>query len=73
MQDVAYFADGFGITGGDQVKVGSNEPVRVIAVDYGKNQLTLASPISWNNRDPVYLGDFEGSAPDIGAFEYGMA
>ena len=71
VQDAAFFADGYRVTSGDRVKVGGNDSVRIISVDYGKNQLTLASPISWNNKDPVYLGDFEGSAPDIGAFEYG--
>jgi len=42
------------------------------------NTITLASPISWSNADDIWLYKdsdgtivLYGSAPDMGAFEYG--
>jgi len=54
--DAGYFYDGWGITGetGDWVKVGNNAPVRVTAVNWTTNTLTLASAISWANGDSVF-------------------
>jgi hypothetical protein len=67
--DAAYFTDGYGLVPGDQVKVGSNPAVRLLSVDYTANTLTLAEAIAWSQGDPVCLGEFSGSGPDIGAFE----
>ncbi|MFX0195092.1 MAG: DUF1565 domain-containing protein [Candidatus Hodarchaeota archaeon] len=65
-----YFTDGFGIEDqGDVIQVGSNSPVRVTHVDYDNNIITVDRSISWNNGDGVSL-PYNGSAPDIGAFEY---
>src|SRR5262249_23518690 len=41
-------------------------PVQVVSVS--GDVLTLASPISWNNGDPVYYGN--SSTIDIGAYPY---
>jgi PKD repeat protein len=54
------------------VQVGSSGPVRITNVNYGTNTLTVATPISFSADDPVSL-PYEGSAPDMGAFEYGAA
>ena len=74
VEDAGYFFDGYGVTQGDLIKVGSNSPVRITTVDYTNDRITLENSISWNNNDPVYYCQdsncFEGSAPDIGAFEY---
>lgn len=62
--DVAYFQDGWGITnaGGstfqaDCIKVTSlsNPAVCISSINYATNTITLASPISATNGDPVYL------------------
>ena len=70
VRDAAYFFDGFDIVQGDLVQVGSNLPVRVTAVDYPNNTLTISKSITWKSNDGVSL-PYEGNAPDIGAFEFG--
>jgi hypothetical protein len=69
VQEASYFCDGFGIVEADMVQVGSNDPVSITSVDYDTNTLTVASAISFSADDPVSL-PYEGSAPDMGAFEY---
>lgn len=68
--DAGYFSDGSGMVEGDRVRIGGSAPVELTDVNYGANTLTLASSRSWSNGAPVNL-PFEGSAPDIGAFEFG--
>lgn len=69
VEDAGYFCDGFGITEGDLIQVGSNSPERITNVDYNNNIITLAKNISWNYDDGVSL-PYSGSAPDIGAYEF---
>jgi hypothetical protein len=52
--------------------------VQISKINYSTNTITLASPMSWSNNDPVWLYKksdgvrvLYGSAPDIGAAEYG--
>jgi hypothetical protein len=61
--DAGYFYDGWGITGesGDYVKIGSNTPVKVTAVNWTNNTLTLANPISWANGDSVFYAGNDGA------------
>lgn len=70
VDDARYFIDGYGIVNGDLIKVGSNNPVRITDVNFSTNTLTLASSITWKDNDWVNL-PYQGSAPDIGAYEYG--
>ncbi len=69
VEDASYFSDGYGLVPGDEVKIGSNPAVTVLNVDVEHNTLTLARTVRWTQGTPVYLGDFNGAAPDIGAFE----
>jgi parallel beta-helix repeat protein len=64
--DGRYFSDGYGITEGDLIMIGTNT-VRVTQVS--GNTLTLDRGINWSAGDPVSY-PYTGSAPDIGAFEY---
>jgi hypothetical protein len=69
--DVGYFYDGYGISGepGDLIQLqGQTSRARVIDIDYSTNTLTLDSALSWAANQGVALA-FEGSAPDIGAYE----
>ena len=68
VEDAGYFFDGYGITQGDEIKIGDNVLVRITDIDYDTNTLTIDQNINWNNGDPVSL-DYNGNAPDIGAFE----
>jgi len=62
----------------DWIAVGNvNNAVQISSIDYDTNTITLASPITWNDNDSIWLykkSDGEvvlsGSAPDIGAYEY---
>lgn len=70
---VAYFFfDGFGLTNGDTIVIGNNSPVKVVNVDYENNILSVDQDVIWNEGDGVGL-PFNGAAPDVGAFESGMA
>ena len=78
VDDAKYFCDGYGIVEADWIKIGSGEPVKTVSVNYDTNTIALAEPRSWNDNDPVHLykdsmGNvvLGGSAPDIGAYEYG--
>jgi hypothetical protein len=69
VEDASYFSDGFGLVAGDQVKIGANPPVEVVDVNVDRDTLTFARTIRWSQGDAVYLGEFNGRAPDIGAYE----
>jgi len=69
LKDAGYFYDGFGVTFGDSIRIGTNDSVRVLAIDYATNTITVDRNISWADNDPVNL-DYSGSAADIGALEY---
>ncbi len=66
-----YFHDGYnGLVAPDTIQIGSNAPVAITSIDYLNDRITVATSISWNANDGVSL-PYNGSAPDIGAFEYG--
>jgi parallel beta-helix repeat protein len=67
VHESAYFSDGFGVSRGDTIRVGS-QTVSVTAVDYASNTLSLSRSITWNLNDPVSL-PYGGTRPDIGALE----
>ncbi len=69
--DASYFYDGFGIDGeiGDLIRLeGQNVLLRITAVNYTANTLTLSASISWSAGQGVALA-YSDSAPDMGAFE----
>ncbi len=67
--DAVYFTDGYTLKEGDLVQIGDNEPVFIDHVDYSNNTISVKKEISWNKGDGVsYV--YNGSAPDIGPFEY---
>jgi hypothetical protein len=70
VEDARYFMDGWGIIEGDLIQLeGETQKVRITHVDYDNNTITVDSNISWNQGQGVSLA-YEGSAPDIGAYEY---
>lgn len=80
--DATYFQDGFSLSNsfstvqGDCISVTTvGNHVCISSINYSTNTLTLASPISATNGDPVWLYSKSdgvrvlfGSAPDMGAF-----
>jgi len=69
VKDARYFTDGYGLVDGDIIQVGSNDPVRIVRIDYSTNTIFIDKSISWNSQESVSY-PFIGSASDIGAFEY---
>ncbi len=69
VEDARFFCDGFGVTDGDVIAIGSADPVRIVSIDTLTNTLALAESRTWNSGAGVHLA-FEGAAPDIGAEEF---
>jgi hypothetical protein len=86
--DALYFQDatwGSSLTHGvtlfpDWIAVGNvSNIVQISSINYNTNTITLATPISWNNNDPVWLykdsnGNrvLYGTAADLGAHPYSI-
>ena len=70
VDDAYFFYDGFGITQGDDIRIGGGSAVRISSVDYANNTLTLSEPRTWTSGAGVTPA-YSGNAPDIGAFESG--
>jgi len=71
VEDALFFSDGHGVVEPDVIRVGASR-ARIVRVDYDANQIEIAEPLCWDAGAPVTL-DYAGSAPDIGAFESGLA
>jgi virginiamycin B lyase len=70
VDDPYSFTDGYGITRGDVVLIGSNPAATITAVDQADSTLTVSTPLNFVAGDPVDLMDHNGAAPDIGALPY---
>ncbi|MBZ0317480.1 MAG: hypothetical protein K8L91_13750 [Anaerolineae bacterium] len=69
VEDAGYFHDGYkGMIEADTIVVG-NETVKIVAIDYATNLITVDREIEWDVNTPVNL-PYSGDGPDIGAFEY---
>jgi hypothetical protein len=84
--DAYYFQDGWGFPAGtglgkvspDWIRIGASTTVQISSINYATKVITLGSPVSWNNADPVYLYKnssgtvvLTGANPDMGAFPSG--
>jgi parallel beta-helix repeat protein len=73
VEDASYFMDGWGIIEGDRIQLqDESRSVRVVTIDYESNLITVDQSISWPEGTGVSLA-YRGSAPDIGAHEYGTS
>lgn len=61
------FFDGYGVTEGDIITVGTNEPVRITKIE--NNEITVNQSIAWNKGDGIYWRN-QDAEPDAGAYEY---
>jgi hypothetical protein len=69
--DAGYFMDGWGIehVQGDLIQLaGQTQRSRITNVNYETNTITVDTPLTWTQGQGVSLA-YEGSAPDIGAYE----
>jgi PKD repeat protein len=73
VENAAFFCDGFGIIEGDLIQLeDQSETARIVHVDYDNNIITIDRALTWQGGQGVSL-PYHGSAPDIGAYEYGNA
>jgi hypothetical protein len=70
VDDPYFFTDGYGIVGGDSIRIGNSAPVQILSIDFANNILELSEPRSWSAGEGVHL-TYNGSAPDIGMTEGG--
>jgi hypothetical protein len=78
VKDAGFFQDGSGIVNADWIRVGTTSAVQISSINYATNTITLANAIQRSPKDPVYLYKDSsgntvlfGTAPDIGAYQYG--
>ncbi len=65
----------------DWISIGTvSNVVQIRSINYSTNTMTLASPMTWNNGASIWLYKksdgaivLSGSAPDYGAYEYGVS
>jgi hypothetical protein len=71
LADAGYFYNGYGMVPGDQIQLqGQTAHARITSVNYTSGQITVDTSLTWTNGQGVALA-YVGSAPDIGAYEYG--
>ncbi len=72
--DPNYFYDGYGISGetGDTIKTSAGQTATITDMDYVTGAVTVNAEISWTQGDGIALA-YNGSAPDIGAYEFDSA
>lgn len=71
--DAGYFMDGWGIprVEGDEIQiVGTLQKARIISVNYTTNTIEVNTSLNWTQGQGIALA-YVGSAPDVGAHEYG--
>ena len=75
--DAGFFFSGEGSpwevpgTVADTIYIEGSGPVTIASINYGTNTIYLTNPMTWTYGKKVYDRAFSGSAPDIGAYEYG--
>ena len=74
--DAGPFFDGWGLLDADLIQIGppgpTNAPVLISSINYSTKVITLTAPRTWANGAAVGLA-YNGTAPDMGAFESGVA
>ncbi len=68
VNDARYFTGRWGLESGEKIKIGSKSAV-VVKSDYKNKTITIDRALSWSKGEGVTY-DFNGAAPDIGAYEY---
>jgi len=70
VEDAGYFMDGWGIVQGDEIQLyGSSQKARITTINYSTNIIKVDRNLTWTQNQGVSLV-YEGSAPDIGAYEF---
>jgi hypothetical protein len=73
VRDVEFFFDGFGALPGDTIQLeDSEETYQILEIERGDSVLVVDRAVTWRADQGIAL-PYEGSSPDIGAYEYGVA
>jgi hypothetical protein len=69
--DARYFIDGWRIphVQGDEIQLADGQRARIADVDYETNVITVDRALTWTQNQGIALA-YEGSAPDLGAYEF---
>ena len=68
--DPNFFCDGYGMIPGDEIQLeGQTTTAKITNVDYATATITVGSVLTWTSGQGIALA-YNGSAPDIGAYEY---
>jgi hypothetical protein len=54
--DLGYFPE----ARDDYIKIGTNDPVQITAIDYDTNTITLKTAQTWSNNDDIFLVEVDG-------------
>jgi hypothetical protein len=69
LDNARYFYDGYDLTDGDIIQVGTDKNLKIMEVNYNTKQITVNRSFTWADNDHVSF-TYSNSAPDIGALEY---
>ena len=70
VDDAGYFMDGWGIVQGDNIQLqGNMQRARITSINYVTNTITVDTSLTWTQNQGISVA-YEGSAPDIGAYEF---
>jgi hypothetical protein len=71
VEDARYFVDGWEIphVQGDEIQLAGGQRARITDVDYGTNTIVVDRALTWTQNQGISLA-YEGSAPDLGAYEF---
>ena len=74
VDDSRYFYDGWGIPGetGDIIKTQNGEVTTIQSINYDTHTITVSPAIHIVKGEGLAL-NYSGSAPEIGAYEYGAS
>jgi hypothetical protein len=69
--DARYFMDGWGIphVQGDEIQLANGQRARITNVNYETNMVTVDRVLTWTLNQGISLA-YEGTAPDLGAYEF---
>jgi hypothetical protein len=71
LADATYFMDGWGVVQGDLIQLlGTTQRARILSVNYATRSITVDANLTWTQNQGVTMA-YEGTAPDLGAYEYG--
>lgn len=70
VKDALFFTSGYGLISGDIIRINA-QTLKIVNVGYDSNTIIVDQEFTWEKGEEVFL-NYEGKAPDLGAFESGI-